>query len=139
MTRVDFYSNAPDKLKLARLITQKAYRLGLNIMVYSTDQPMLAELDQTWWADSALDFLPHCATDAEHAAHTPVVLGADIGPLSHSDVLINLSATTPGFFSRFERLIEIVGTDAEDRDTARQRWRFYQQRGYTMTNHDMGK
>ena len=139
MTRVDFYSNAPDKLKLARQITQKAYRLGLNIMVHSTDQNLLTELDQHWWREPCIDFLPHCQVDAEHAPRTAVVLGTHIGQLSHSDVLINLDPVTPGFFSRFERLIEIVGTDPQDRDTGRQRWRFYQQRGYHLTNHDMRK
>lgn len=139
MTRVDFYSNAPDKLGLARQIIQKAYRQGLSIMVHSTDPQALADLDQRLWADPATGFLPHCSTDAAHAAQTPVVLGMDIGNLNHSDVLINLNATTPNFFSRFERLIEIVSQDEADRETARQRWVFYKQRGYAMSNHDMSK
>ncbi|MHB1677479.1 MAG: DNA polymerase III subunit chi [Sulfuriferula sp.] len=139
MTRIDFYSNAPDKLGLARIIAHKAYRQGLNIMVHSTDGPILTALDLRWWLDPAAGFLPHCTADAEHASHTPVVLGTDIGRLAHSDVLINLDQATPNFFSRFQRLIEIVSTDAADRNAARQRWRFYQQRGYATTNHDMSK
>jgi len=139
MTRVDFYSNAPDKLELARLIIQKAHRQGLSIMIYSVDQQMLTELDQNLWAEPATSFVPHCRTDAAHAAQTPVVLGTDIGDLSHTDVLINLNETTPNFFSRFERLIEIVSNDEADRSAARQRWLFYKQRGYAMTNHDMSK
>lgn len=139
MTRVDFYSNAADKLELARLIIQKAHRQGLSIMVHSTDRQVLDELDRRLWSDPATGFLPHCSTEAAHAAQTPVVLGADIGDLSHSDVLVNLNDTTPGFFSRFERLIEIVSLDEADRETARQRWVFYKQRGYAMSNHDMSK
>ncbi|HET9113663.1 MAG TPA: DNA polymerase III subunit chi [Burkholderiales bacterium] len=139
MTTVDFYSNTPDKLVLARLIAHKAYRRGLDIMVHSTDSGMLAELDRTWWRDPAAGFLPHCATDAAHAPQTPIVLGAEIGQLPHSDVLINLDGITPVFFSRFQRLIEIVSTDDADRNSARQRWRFYQQRGYATTHHDMSK
>ncbi len=139
MTAVDFYSNTPDKLVLARLIAHKAYRRGLAIMVHSTDSRVLAELDRAWWHDPATGFLPHCATDAAHAAQTPIVLGTDIGLLAHSDVLINLDHATPGFFSRFQRLIEIVSTDDADRNSARQRWRFYQQRGYATTHHDMSR
>lgn len=140
MTRVDFYSNAPDKLDLARLIIHKAYKQGLSIIVHSTDPSTLNDLDQRLWADPATSFLPHCSTDAAHATQTPVLLNADLDTLNHAaDVLINLNATTPRFFSRFERLIEIVSTDETDRDTARQRWTFYKQRGYAMTNHDMRK
>ena len=139
MTAVDFYSNTPDKLVLARLIAHKAYRRGLDIMIHSTDSRVLAELDRAWWRDPATGFLPHCAVDAADAPQTPIVLGADIGQLAHSDVLINLDDATPGFFSRFQRLIEIVSTDDADRNSARQRWRFYQQRGYATTNHDMSK
>ncbi|WP_124950690.1 DNA polymerase III subunit chi [Sulfuriferula thiophila] len=139
MTRVDFYSNAPDKLELARSLVNKAYRQGLSVMIHSTDAQILADIDQRLWAAPATGFLPHCATDAAHAAQTPVVLGADIGDLSHTDVLINLNDTTPSFFSRFERLIEIVSLDETDRETARQRWIFYKQRGYALTNHDMSK
>lgn len=139
MTRVDFYSNASDKLELARSLVNKAYRQGLSVMIHSTDAQTLADIDQRLWATPATGFLPHCATDAAHAAQTPVVLGADIGDLSHTDVLINLNDTTPSFFSRFERLIEIVSLDETDRETARQRWIFYKQRGYALTNHDMSK
>lgn len=106
-------------------------------MVHSTNDELLAELDRRWWQEPPSGFLPHCVAQAEHAASTPVILGSDIGQLSHADVLINLDDATPNFFSRFERLIEIVGTDVEDKDAARQRWRFYQQRGYATTNHDM--
>ena len=139
MTRIDFYSNAPDKLDLARLITSKAYRLGLKIMVHSPDANLLQALNQAWWEEPATGFLPHCRTTDEHAALTPVILGEEIGELPHTDVLVNLSQDTPSFFSRFERLIEIVTADPQDRDLARHRWKFYQQRGYTLTNHDMRK
>lgn len=140
MTRVDFYSNAPDKLDLARLIIHKAYKQGLSIIVHSTDPATLNDLDQRLWAAPATSFLPHCRTDVPHAAHTPVLLNDNTDMLNHTaDVLVNLNATTPGFFSRFERLVEIVSTDEADKDAARLRWTYYKQRGYAMTNHDMRK
>ncbi len=108
-------------------------------MIHSTDRRILADLDCAWWQDPATGFLPHCLTEAAHAPQTPIILGKDIGQLAHSDVLINLDDGTPNFFSRFQRLIEIVGTDETDRNFARQRWRFYQQRGYVTTHHDMSK
>jgi len=45
---------------------------------------------------------------------------------------------TPSMFSRFQRLVEIVGTDADDREDARARFRFYRDRGYEIRTHQLG-
>lgn len=139
MTQVDFYSNASDKLDLARRIAQKAWQQNKSVMVHSQDESVLSQLDTLWWNIGPSNFLPHTLAHAVHAAITPIVLGDNIGNLPHCDVLINLSAQTPVFFSRFERLIEIVSTLDEDKQAARARWRFYQERGYTLHNHNMEK
>jgi DNA polymerase-3 subunit chi len=52
-------------------------------------------------------------------------------------VLVNLGQTTPTGFARFERLIEVVGLDQADREPGRERWRFYRDRGYQVTTHDI--
>jgi len=56
--------------------------------------------------------------------------------LPHHDVLINLQKDYPPFFSRFTRLIEIVGQDEEDKAHARLRYKFYRDRGYEMRSFD---
>ncbi len=53
-------------------------------------------------------------------------------------MLVNLGATTPAFFSRFERLIEVVEANDDERASARERWRFYKDRGYAVQGHDLG-
>jgi DNA polymerase-3 subunit chi len=50
---------------------------------------------------------------------------------------VNLHAQTPPFFSRFERLAEIVGID--DAEAGRERYRFYRERGYELRAHDMSE
>ncbi len=137
MTRVDFYSNAADKLLLARQVTHKAWRAGKQVLVYSPDSQLLDQLDRQWWSEPQVSFMPHARSDQAHARQTAIVLAEDIGDLPHCDVLINLAAQSPGFFSRFERLIEIVSHDEADRSIARDRWRFYHSRGYELHNHDM--
>jgi DNA polymerase-3 subunit chi len=52
---------------------------------------------------------------------------------------VNLHPESPPSFSRFERLIEIVGTDDDDRQQARGRFRFYRDRGYEIHHHDLAK
>jgi DNA polymerase-3 subunit chi len=59
-------------------------------------------------------------------------------PLVHDQVLINLRGDTPGCFSRFQRLVEIVGADDADREAARARYRFYRDRGYNILTHQLG-
>jgi DNA polymerase III subunit chi len=40
-------------------------------------------------------------------------------------VLVNLGVTPVRELDRFDRLVEIVSTDANDREAARLRWRHY--------------
>ena len=54
-------------------------------------------------------------------------------------MLLNLHCEWPPAFSRFQRLVEIVGRDDEDRAAARGRFRFYRDRGYEIVNHDLSK
>jgi DNA polymerase-3 subunit chi len=55
----------------------------------------------------------------------------------HDDILLNLRQDQPAFFSRFQRLIEIVGMDDADKAAARVRYKFYRDRGYEIRQHDM--
>ena len=77
--------------------------------------------------------------DNPNAAVTPIVLAARLDDLPHHQVLINLDAQAPAQFASFERLIEVVGAGAEDREAGRERYRFYRERGYPLTHHDLGQ
>ncbi|MCL4747448.1 MAG: DNA polymerase III subunit chi [Burkholderiaceae bacterium] len=137
MTRVDFHFNAPGKLQYGTRLVRKIYRAGHKAVVYG--QPAaIAELDRMLWTFSALEFIPHVAAGHELAARTPVLLASEVCDTPHADVLVNLGATTPAFFSRFERLIEVVDANDEERTSARERWRFYKDRGYAVQGHDLG-
>jgi DNA polymerase-3 subunit chi len=74
------------------------------------------------------------------AAQTPVILsGSDTADLPHHQILVNLSTAAPAHFARFERLFEIVSSEDADKSAGRERYRFYQQRGYPLTHFVMGK
>jgi DNA polymerase-3 subunit chi len=76
--------------------------------------------------------VPHCRAQDAVAAETPVILTTDGESLPHHDVLLNLHREWPPFFSTFERLLEVVTNDEEDRQSARARYQFYRQRGYEI-------
>lgn len=135
MTRIDFHSNVPDKLLYACRLVRKARAAQCRIVLRVEDGNSLTLLDQALWTFSELDFLPHVAAGDPLAATTPIILtDNDDAELPHHHVLINLSSDTPRHFARFERMFEIVGDDDADKTAGRERYRFYQQRGYPLTH-----
>ena len=53
-------------------------------------------------------------------------------PAQDINVLVNMSAEVPFFFSRFETTIEVVHDDTQTRELGRERYRYYQERGYPL-------
>jgi DNA polymerase III subunit chi len=137
VTRVDFHFNAPDKIGYGCRLLRKVYRSGRRAVVYCDDGGRLARLDEQLWTFSPLDFIPHVLASDRLAPRTPIVLTAAAGDTPHHEVLINLGEAMPPFFSRFERLIEVVTAEPDDRDRARERFRFYKDRGYPLETHDL--
>lgn len=139
MTQIDFYTHVEDKLRTACALAGKAYARGLKVTVYCADDETAHRFDRMLWTTPAIGFVPHCGPDDPAAAETPVIVDSRGERLLHDEVLLNLRAEWPSFFSRFQRLIEIVGRDEEDRALARDRFRFYRERGYDIRTHDLGK
>ena len=137
MTRIDFYTQVDDKLRFACRLCAKALSQRLRVNVYAPEPKLAERFDHLLWTESATGFLPHC--DANHglAADTPVLIHQRENALLHDDLLINLSVDWPPFFSRFQRMIEIVSVAEEDALAARARFRFYRDRGYAMKTHAM--
>ena len=136
MTRVDFHSNIPDKIAYACRLVRKARKADCRIIVF-TEPQQLPLLDAALWTFSDFDFIAHVKGDDPLAPQTPVILvdsDSDTDGLPHHQVLINLTTQTPTNFARFERLFEIVSTNADDVAIGRDRYRFYQQRGYPLTH-----
>ena len=139
MTRIDFYSNAEPKLQVACQLVAKAVREQLQVMVYAPNQDTARSFDRLLWTYQAIGFVPHCLAGDPLCSETPVVIASEESEMAHYRVLLNLCEESPSSFSRFERLIEIVGTDDADRHRARNRFRFYRDRGYEILHHDLAK
>ena len=139
MTQVDFYTQVDNKLLFACQITAKAFAKKLPVLVYAADAEESATIDRLMWSTPQIGFIPHCSPTHRLARETPVIIAHAPHDLCHHDILVNLQTEWPPFFSRFERLIEIVSNDEADKAAARSRWKFYKDRGYSLTNHDMSK
>jgi DNA polymerase-3 subunit chi len=138
VTDVAFHFNAPDRLAYACRFLRKAVGLGAKVLV--TGSPgTLAQLDAALWSFSPVDFIPHCslADDARLIEASPVIFSDSIQPSVHRQVLLNLADFVPEGFEEFARVIEIVDSDDAGRKLARNRWKFYTDRGYSITRHDL--
>lgn len=139
MTEITFHVRAPDKVGYACRLLRKAWNQGTQVVV-TGDPDVLRDLDVSLWTFSALDFVPHChGASGPMAARTPVVLSEGLEQVPHHDVLVNLGAAVPEGFERFERLIEVVGTEGEDLQRGRARWKHYASRGYALKQHDLAE
>jgi DNA polymerase-3 subunit chi len=137
MTQIDFYTNVADKLATACRIAAKAYGLGHRMLVLCPDREVASRVDRMLWTAPATGFIPHCAPTDALARETPIIVDATGENPLGDEVLLNLRAEWPPFFGRFERLVEIVSVDEEDRRAARERFKFYRDRGYEIRTHDL--
>ena len=136
MTRVDFHvlptqPRRQHDVYVCQLV-ERAWRAGQRVHVHCLDRDMLEALDDLLWTFSDTSFLPHAAVDIEAAAATPVTLGCANSLPAEASVLVNLDVAVPPFFSQFERVIETTGSDEHEKAQARQRYRFYKDRGYPI-------
>ncbi len=138
MTKVDFYTGSEDKLRTACQLSHKAMQNGLRVLLHTPDDDTAGKLDKLLWHFPAIAFMPHCRSHEADAATAPVVIGHDEN-FPHLELLISLHNECLPFFSRFERVIEIVGMDEEDTRLGRERYSFYKNRGYEMRHFDLRK
>lgn len=139
MTEITFHFNAPDKVAHTCRLLRKAVGSGAKVVV-TGEAGLLRELDVALWTFSALEFLPHClAATAPPAvlAASPVVLAETSRDAPHQHLLVNLGAAVPDGFERFERLVEVVTVEDDERQQGRKRWKHYADRGYAMGRYDV--
>jgi len=137
MTQIDFYFNTSDKYRLAVRLGGKSLEQSTRIFVLTPDPAATDRMENLLWTTQQTSFMPHCRSRDALAQETPIIVDHDGSMLVHDDILLNLCDAYPPFFSRFQRLIEIVGVDDEDKAAARHRYKFYRDRGYEIRQHDM--
>ena len=139
MTRVGFYvvqSAEPGaRLSVAVRLAEKAFQQGHRIFINAVDENQARELDELLWSHRPSSFLPHALHGREHSETIAIGWGQEPG--QHNDLLINLQLETPSFFSRFNRVAEVVTQDEKSLDALRDAWRFYKSRGYQLEKHDL--
>ena len=139
MTQVFFYHGASDKIAAACALLGGAYAKKKPMLVFAPEKEVADSVDRSLWVQSALGFIPHCRADSPLAAETPILITDNLDQLPQDERLMNLSQVIPPGFSRFQSLIEVVGRDESDRDSARERVKFYKDRGYEVRYFDLSE
>ena len=139
MTQVDFYvlprNGSLPVVNAVGRIAEKAVSRGHHIFVSVCDEEQALSLDSALWTFRAESFLPHALVGDDDKE--PVSIGWSEPPLKQNDVLINTTGVILDYFSRFTRVAEIVAPDDSSLASSRDAWRFYRDRGYSLTKHDL--
>jgi DNA polymerase III subunit chi len=145
MTKISFYvlqsepAGGHGRLGLACRIAEKALRAGITngqlTYIHCPDAATLDTLDGLLWTFRQGSFVAHerLVDIQDWANAAPVIIGDSEPPEDMNAVLINLAQEVPLFFSRFERVAEVV--DEAGREAGRLRYQFYKDRGYPLETH----
>ncbi len=137
MTSIYFYTHVADRLEVATKLVAKAFAQHGSVRVLTPDPATTDALDRALWLKPPISFLPHCRVGNALAGQTPIWVDHVDDHPGPAVVLINLQPMPPSFFSRFERVAEIVGLDDADVAAGRNRYRYYRERGYELRSHNL--
>lgn len=138
MTNVSFYKLAGNQqvaLALACQLIQKSLQAQQQVLCLVPDHATAQQLDEQLWSFQNTAFVPH-AIGIDNA---PVAISVDPEPGDHHQILINLQAQIPTWFSRFDRVMEIIYAEPSYEQAKRDNFKFYQQRGYALSFHDLSE
>ena len=143
---VEFHTGVSDPLYFACRLLRKASRGGARALV-CVPPADLAALDELLWTFEPHEFVPHVrltGPGGRLAGRTPIWLATEsdppvaAGPLAGLEpprLLVNLGCEVPEDPDAYDRIIEILGTDAAQVRAGRVRWGAYQGWGVKPLHH----
>lgn len=134
MTKVDFYilqeATSDARWLFACRLIDKVQRMGMRVLVAMDSDADARAFDELLWTFKPESFIPHQLINGGKPAPVEITFTTDAG--DHQGLLLNLSKTIPNYFSRFERLSEVVIQEQQSLESSRERYSFYKSRGYPI-------
>jgi len=137
MTEIAFYTNVTDPVHLIQKLVQKAHKLYRRLHISVRDEDHLRAVAEGLYKASPTSFLGISATDSQEIHDLTSAIITYSSNCVHSDIIVNLTPQVPDNFSSFKRLIEIVCQNEENISTARNRYRWYKDRGYSIATYKL--
>jgi DNA polymerase-3 subunit chi len=141
MIRIDFYVLQAgahlDRERLVCRLADKAFEQGQPLYIHAAASEEAERLDDLLWTFRDISFLPHQLLHEGYTPDIPIFIGCGDAPPGAMKLMINLAHPAPSFIDQFERVIEVVGHEPDRRQQARERYRHYQNRGYSINTHNI--
>lgn len=141
MPRADFYLiDKPrfrdDPLLLVCELARKAFASEQPTLILVRSRDQAEALDEKLWEFDENSFIPHqIVGDGDDDAITAVLIVPPDATTPDRVLVINLrDECAPGLF---ERVLEVVPADEDQRLGSRERWKTYKQAGFDVAKHDM--
>lgn len=137
--RIDFYLlNSPTgagQRALACKVIEKAFTSGLPVALCVEDDEQAASLDDLLWTWSQGSFVPHGL--ARNGGDEPVQIHVQAPPLPlpHNVMVVSLLRNALDEPYLHHRIADIIGDDDTSRAEARQRFKYYRDRGIEPNTH----
>jgi len=113
------------------------YTNNERILVLADNREFLELLDELLWHNSSRNFIPY-SIDSECYGSSAAVLLTDSQPAkSRYQALLNIGVQTPEKPEQFRNIIELVKTDNENLEKARDHYRIYRQLGFSVSHQHM--
>jgi DNA polymerase-3 subunit chi len=135
MTEIRFYHLQTQTQEQALpLLLSKAVERGMRVVLKLRDDGEVERMNETLWTFTPDSFLPHGSKKDGKAEHQPVWLTATDENPNKATVLFagqGVQSETP---ENFELCCEILdGRDDSSISAARERWKTYKEKGFTVT------
>ena len=140
MTEVVFHFGVEDKVDYAIRLVRKVARSGSRIRVALAPEELSA-FSGRLWAATPTQFLAHCDEQAAPSVQrrSPVLLSAaGASDETGVPVLLNLTNDMPRDLQRYQKILEVISTDPQDRQQGRTRKRAYDSAQCPVVMHDAG-
>ena len=140
MPRADFYLiDKPrfrdDPLLLVCELAKRAFDSGQPALILARSIDQAEQLDEKLWEFDTDAFVPHQIAGDDDDAITPVLIVPPEITAPDRALVINLREDcAPGLF---ERVLEVVPADENERLGSRNRWKTYKAAGFDVAKHDM--
>ncbi|MCG7963529.1 MAG: DNA polymerase III subunit chi [Candidatus Thiodiazotropha taylori] len=141
MTQIDFYvleeGSRANRFTLTCRLCEKIYHQGRRILIHTESEEETRHMERLLWTFRQGSFVPHGIAERCDHSVTPVIISHQQEAGEEQDVLINLGREVPNFFSRFQRVAEIIDQEPPVVSAGRERFKFYRDRGYPLNKHDI--
>ena len=120
---------------ICRLV-EKGYKQGSKpIYIHFDSENEAKEFDSLLWTFRQESFIPHTILGHPEEEKTPVIIGWDTNQIETAEALINVSQGTPRASKSTSKIHEIVGSDENKKNKAREKWKAYKANGSIIKAH----